>query len=82
MIPVLLLADVNSACDNIKVTVVQSREHDFEVIGGRQAWLDYLNSFPVQWYILGFAITKSWLTGFVGGVVTTLGALYAEKFLG
>ena len=45
---------------------------DYSVIGGREAFLAFANDTPCFWYIFGFAITPSWLAGFMGGSASAI----------
>lgn len=47
---------------------------DFELIGGRDEWLEFLKENPIYWTIFGFAITPQVLSTLGITAVTSLGA--------
>lgn len=49
-------------------------ESDFEVIGGRTLWLEYIKENPIYWTIYGFAITAPVLRSFAVGAVSSVAA--------
>lgn len=62
----------NAAVDNITKAFCFCSVEDYKLLGGREEWMEYTEKAPVYWYIFGFAITRSWLVGFLGGSVTTV----------
>lgn len=83
LFPVYCLAYTNSAVDTINHGFAYAAPEDFEALGGRDTWLQFTGESPLYWYIFGFAITRSWLIGFIGGIVTativTIGSAYASS---
>jgi hypothetical protein len=55
------LSYANSAAETIWNSFNGAGKDDFEVIGGRESWKDYVNSSPVQWTVFGMAVTKKQL---------------------
>ena len=47
---------------------------DFEVIGGREEWIDFINKNRIYWTIFGLPVTVPVLVSVVATVVTSLGA--------
>lgn len=45
---------------------------DFNVLGGRELWLKYLDEVPCYWTVYGFALTPKWLQGFITGALATI----------
>jgi hypothetical protein len=72
----------NSAIDRINMAFKYTGINDFSIIGGRTAWVDFVAASPVYWYIFGFAITREWLFGFVGGLLATIGATVLFALVG
>lgn len=54
---------------------------DFEVIGGREEWIDFITDNPIYWTVFGFAITPTTLSTLLAGAVTSLGAAAISFFL-
>jgi hypothetical protein len=51
---------------------ITSSKGDYEVIGGRQEWLDYIESNPIYWTVYGFAITQRWIQSFAVAAITAV----------
>jgi hypothetical protein len=74
------LMHANSAVDLIRVGLVNSSKDDYKLIGSREEWIGFIDEAPCYWYIFGFAITRSWLFGFIGGALTAVvGAFVMSK---
>jgi hypothetical protein len=69
----LVLANANSAMDDIQDMFVNSAADDFAVIGGRSLWLDYIGNMPIQWTVYGFVIDFTLLLSLISSLV--LGAM-------
>lgn len=72
----------NSANDRIISGFTYSGMNDFAIIGGRESWIGFVQQSPVYWYIFGFAITRQWFFGFIGGTAVTIGGSLAFAFIG
>lgn len=72
----------NSANDRTTSGFTYSGIKDFAIIGGREAWIQFVEKSPVYWYIFGFAITRQWFFGFIGGTLVTIGGSLAFAFIG
>ena len=72
--PTVCCSYANSAMDLLFFKLKTSGPGDYSVIGGRDEFIEYATNTPCYWYIFGFAITPSWLAGFVGGTVSALAA--------
>lgn len=79
---ILSLMHANSAVDCILDGFQFSASADYQIIGKRDDWVAYVKDSPVYWYIFGFAITRGWLFGFVGGIITTIGTGLILAFFG
>jgi hypothetical protein len=74
----------NSAVDKILKSFTYSGVDDYDLLGEqkeggeggegnpRETWTAYIAEAPIYWYIFGFAITRAWIIGFVGGGLSTL----------
>jgi hypothetical protein len=51
---------------------IANSKGDYEVIGGRQEWLDYMESNPIYWTVYGFAITQRWIQSFAVAAITAV----------
>ena len=80
----------NSAVDKIQKSFTYAAIDDYSLLGSlepdatpsREEWTAYVESAPIYWYIFGFAITRSWIIGFVGGGLSTLAGTALLIFLG
>lgn len=70
--PIICCSYANSAMDKLVFSVKTSGPDDYSAIGGREAFLAFANDTPCFWYIFGFAITPSWLAGFMGGSASAI----------
>lgn len=59
-------------CSKVAESRVDEAKEDFQVIGGRSEWLQYVTENPIQWTVYGFPITTSWLQTFMVGAASTL----------
>ena len=41
-------------------------------MGGRSVWIEYVTKSPIYWYIMGFPITKSFISAFLCGVISAV----------
>ena len=65
-------AYANSAVRTIEHALKhRSSADDYEIIGGRDVWMEYLGASPAYWTIHGFAITWSSLYVFGSSVITS-----------
>jgi hypothetical protein len=80
LFPIYCLAYTNSAVETIMNGFSYAAPEDYEALGGRDSWLEFIRAAPLYWYVFGFAITKSWLIGFIGGIISativTIGSSY------
>jgi hypothetical protein len=66
------MAYANGAVDKIKEGFLYAGANDYALMGGRSAWLEYVEQAPIYWYIVGFAIRRSDVVSFVGGLVSAV----------
>ena len=64
--PVAALAYSNSAMSKLEKSLINSAPMDFDLIGGRADWVDYVKQTPALWCIFGFAITPGFLATVIG----------------
>ena len=56
--PLYCLAYANAAIDTIKASFVfQCTPTNYEIIGGREQWILYIEQSPAYWTVFGYAIT-------------------------
>ena len=77
----LTLMYANSAVDLVLDGILNSSKDDYEFIGNRGDWIEFINQAPCYWYIFGFAITRTWLAGFLGGGVVAVSGAYFMSWL-
>ena len=82
IIPIAILTHANGFMDRLAKTISHSKPSDFQCIGGRQEWIDFIDKNPAYWYILGFAITRSWLITFFSAGLSTSFVMMFDKFVG
>lgn len=70
--PTMCNSYANSAMDYLLFSLKSSGPSDYSVIGGRDNFLAFTEKTPLYWYIFGFAITPSWLAGFIGGILSAV----------
>ena len=73
--PVMSLAHANAYVYALQEQFLVAAPEDFAVLGGRDAWMDYLEKVPAAWTIYGFEINWDRLSGALWTVVAALGAL-------
>ena len=79
--PTVCCSFANSAMDLLFFKLRTSGPDDYTAIGGRDNFINYATDTPCYWYIFGFAITPSWLAGFVGGTVSAVAvSILISKF--
>lgn len=62
--------------DNIGETeIVKS---DYHIIGGRQKWIDYIESNPLQFSVFGITITSKFVVNTTYAIATTLGTFLSS----
>jgi hypothetical protein len=61
--PILSIASANAYLLKIGDVFTVSAEEDYEVIGGRDRWLEFLDKFPAVWTYYGVYITPERLAG-------------------
>jgi hypothetical protein len=66
----ITLAYANSNVDQLKSHFIQSADEDYSLIGGRAAWLQYIDQTPVHWTVLGLAVTPTWIMSIFFTVLT------------
>jgi hypothetical protein len=64
------MAYANSAVEKVRDGFLYAGTNDYALIGGREAWLEYVEKAPIYWYIFGFAIKRSDVISYVGGIVS------------
>jgi hypothetical protein len=55
------LSYANAAADTIWRAFNGAGKDDFQIIGGRDAWRDYVSGSPIQWTVFGVAVTRKML---------------------
>ena len=71
--PIYCLAYANGSIDTIqKSFVYQCAPTNYQVIGGRNVWIDYLKQSPAYWTLFDFAITWNVLYGVLGSVAGSI----------
>lgn len=66
------MAYANGAVENIREGFLYAGAKDYALMGSRTDWLDYVDKAPIYWYIFGFAIKKSDIAAYVGGIVSAV----------
>lgn len=64
------MAYANSAVEKVHDGFVYAGSNDYALMGGRAAWLEYVNKAPIYWYIFGFAIKRSEVISYIGGLIS------------
>ncbi len=72
--PVVSLAYANTYVYALQEQFLVAAPEDFAALGGRDAWLDYLEKVPAVWTIYGLVITWDRLSGLMWTVLAALGA--------
>jgi hypothetical protein len=78
---VVTVAYANTNVDQLKAHFVQSADGDYSLIGGREAWLAFINQTPVHWTVFGFPITITWIVSILASIVTAIGGVVGAPFL-
>jgi len=73
--PVISVAHANAYVYALQEQFLVAAPEDFAVLGGRDAWMDYLVKVPAVWTVYGFEISWDRLSGALWTVVAALGAL-------
>ena len=81
------IAKVNDAAQTLKNIFIYSQNgdastQDYQEIGGRQAWIEYLESYPLCFTIGGVLITPDWVIKSAYTVVTAIASLIMADVLG
>jgi hypothetical protein len=82
LFPVYCLAYANAAIGTIQTSFkMQCTPTNYEVIGGRALWIQYLQESPAYWTLFNFAITWNVLYSIVGSIIGSV-ALGTLSYLG
>ena len=73
--PILSLAHANAYVYALREQFLVAAPEDFAALGGRDAWLDYLEKVPAIWSVYGLWVTWERLTGVVWTLAAGLGAI-------
>jgi hypothetical protein len=55
------LSYANAAADAVWKSFNGAGKDDFEIMGGRDAWKEYVSGAPIQWTVFGVAVTRKML---------------------
>jgi hypothetical protein len=55
--PIVAMAHANSFTKHLHMLFVQASPDDFQVIGGKEKWKEFISSVPAVWTIFGLEIT-------------------------
>jgi len=66
------MAYANGSVENLTAGFTYSGANDYTLIGSRSAWLSYVTEAPIYWYIFGFAIKRSDIASYLGGVISAI----------
>jgi hypothetical protein len=70
------IAHANSTVEKIRVGFITASCRDYQLLGdqggGKEEWLEFTTESPAYWYILGFAVTRSWIYGVITGAVSAV----------
>lgn len=70
LFPVYCLAYANAAIDTIRSSFQkQCTPTNYEIIGGRNQWLEYLGQSPAYWTVFGYAVTWNVLYSLIGSII-------------
>jgi hypothetical protein len=78
---VTTVAYANTNVDQLKAQFVHSADGDYSLIGGREAWLAYIDQTPVHWTVFGFPITITWILSIFATMITGIGGVVGAPFL-
>jgi hypothetical protein len=73
--PIISIAFANSYLLKIKEIFSVAADEDFQVIGGRDFWLNFLDQFPAVWTCYGLYITPERLMGLIWTTVAAIGSI-------
>ena len=81
------IAKVNDAAQTLKNIFIYSQNgdastQDYQEIGGRQSWIDYMESNPLCFMIGGVTITPDWVIKSAYTVVTAIASLIMADLFG
>eukprot|EP01036_Dinobryon_divergens_P023747 gene23748-32132_t len=71
--PALSLAHANSLIIPLLEVFSNSSRDDFMIIGGKDMWLEFVNSLPAAWTVCGVWITYNRIIGFISTALTAAG---------
>lgn len=78
--PIYCIAYANAAMRTIQTCFIQgATPSDFEILGGRDVWIEYLNQTPAYWTVFGIPVTWSYLYTVLGTVVGSLTVLILSQ---
>jgi hypothetical protein len=70
LFPIYCLAYANAAIDRIKSSFQkQCTPTNYEIIGGRDRWIEYLSQSPAHWTVFEYAITWNVLYSVIGSII-------------
>jgi len=61
-LPLMCLASANDAANSLRGLISSSGLTDFDVIGGRDVWGEYISGAPAYWTIMGLPVTCKYST--------------------
>ena len=71
--PVYCLAYANGAIETIRDSFVyQCSPGNYDVIGGRDVWISYLEESPAYWTIFGYALTWNVLYSVIVSIIGSI----------
>ena len=73
------LAQANAVTDKIAAMFTSAGVDDFSLIGGRDQWIAYIPSAPIEWRVMGFLFTWNWVGSLALTVVTGVIGMYASS---
>eukprot|EP01034_Spumella_vulgaris_P027734 gene27734-34501_t len=73
--PIVSLSHANSFCYALQDLFTVAAPKDFEIIGGREMWINFLTSAPAVWTVFGIWVTWDKLVGFLWAVGSTGAAI-------
>ena len=73
--PIVSLAYANTCVYALQEQFLVAAPEDFAALGGRDAWLEYLEKVPAMWTIYGLVITWDRLSGLLWTLLAGIGAV-------
>jgi hypothetical protein len=73
--PIVSLSHANSFCYALQELFIVAAPNDFEILGGRDMWINFLASAPAVWTVFGLWVTWDKLVGFLWAVGSTGAAI-------